>query len=68
MVTTRPKLREIPLASVWPIREKGVYATMSIGQWDGILQGAYNAGFVLLELDDDENPVKAYQRPEVGVN
>ena len=35
---------------------------MSIGQWDGLLEAAYDAGAVLLELDDNENPIKAYRR------
>jgi hypothetical protein len=42
--------------------------TLSIGQWDGLLAQAYKAGWVLLELDDDENIVRAYHRPEVGNN
>jgi hypothetical protein len=36
--------------------------TMSIGQWDALLQGGYDVGFVLLELDDDEQPIAAYCR------
>lgn len=34
--------------------------TMSVGQWDGLLESAYENGFVLLELDQNEKPVKAY--------
>jgi hypothetical protein len=33
---------------------------MSVGQWDSILAGAYWAGWVLLELDEDEKPVRAF--------
>ena len=36
--------------------------TMSIGQWDNILYNAYNASWVLLELDANEKPVAAYQK------
>jgi hypothetical protein len=36
--------------------------TMSVGQWDMLLQGAYGRGWTLLELDDDEMPVAAYRR------
>jgi hypothetical protein len=35
---------------------------MSVGQWDGVLAGMYQAGAVLLELDDDERPLAAYQK------
>jgi hypothetical protein len=36
---------------------------MSVGQWDMLLAVAYDLGFVLLELDGDERPVRAYRRP-----
>ena len=36
--------------------------TMAEGQWDGILQGAYEHGFILLELDSQERPVRAYRK------
>ena len=36
--------------------------TMSVGQWDTILQVAYDMGAILLELDDNEKPVAAYQK------
>jgi hypothetical protein len=60
---TRPRLAEIPLASVWPPRADAprCYATMSVGQWDGTVAAAYDAGYVLLELDDDENVLRAYR-------
>jgi hypothetical protein len=38
--------------------------TMSVGQWDMLLQGAYERGWTLLELDDDEMPVAAYRRQD----
>jgi hypothetical protein len=41
---------------------------MSTGQWDTLLRAAYDQGWVLLELDDDERPVAAYQRPDPGSN
>jgi hypothetical protein len=64
----RRQLREIPLAVAWPPRRGELTVTMSVGQWDGLLQGAYDAGAMLLELDDSETPVAAYQRlpPEVN--
>ncbi len=64
----RPPLREVPLQDVFPMRQGLAYATTSIGQWDGILAGAYSAGYVLLELDDDERPVRAYQRQDPTAN
>lgn len=36
--------------------------TMSVGQWDGLLSAAYEAGFILLELDANEQPVNSYRR------
>jgi hypothetical protein len=39
------------------------YVTLSAGQWDDLLAAAYDDGWVLLELDDDEQPVRAYRRP-----
>lgn len=66
--TTRPQLCPVPLPSVLPFRTGLAYATMSTGQWDGLLQAAYDADFVLLELDDDERPVRAYRRPDPSRN
>lgn len=59
----RPQLRSIPLADVLPLGSRpGIIATMSRGQWDAFLAGAYEDGFVLLELDKRERPIAAYQR------
>jgi hypothetical protein len=60
---TRPPLNRVPLSSVWPPRRGRCYATMSVGQWDAFMASAYDAGFVLLEVDEREQPVKAYRRP-----
>jgi hypothetical protein len=35
---------------------------MSEGQWDALLSAAYAQGCILLELDADERPVRAFQR------
>ncbi|MHB8092769.1 MAG: hypothetical protein ACYDH8_14405 [Syntrophales bacterium] len=40
----------------------GLLVTMSAGQWDGLLQSAYDAGATLLELNGHEEPVAAYRR------
>ena len=37
--------------------------TMSEGQWDGLLAAAYEHGWILLELDADERPMRAYRKP-----
>lgn len=39
----------------------GLFVTMSTGQWSALLDEAYRRGATLIELDDDERPVKAYQ-------
>ena len=40
----------------------GCFITMSPGQWDALLSTAYDRGWTLLELDDDERPVAAYSK------
>jgi len=60
MKMKRPVLNEVPLST--NILEKpGVSITMSTGQWDCLLQAGYEAGFLLIELDENERPVKAYR-------
>ena len=58
----RPVLNEVPLSSTF--RKPSVNITMSRGQWDGFLQSAYNAGHNLIELDNNEIPVRAYRKGE----
>jgi hypothetical protein len=55
-------LRAIPLAEALGAGLN--YVTMSTGQWDNLLAAAYDAGWILLELDGNERPVRAYQKPE----
>ena len=40
--------------------------TMGTGQWDALLAAAYEQGWILLELDARERPVRAYRlkKPE----
>ena len=47
----RPRLRVVPLRLVWPPRPGRCYVTMAPRQWDGLLQEAYAAGYVLLEIN-----------------
>jgi hypothetical protein len=65
-LTMRPVLNQIPLSAAWPPRPGIVTATMSAGQWDGLLAAIYDGGGVLLELDDDEHPVRAFRRPHAA--
>jgi hypothetical protein len=61
MKNSRPTvLNEIPLGGI--MAKPQVVVTMSAGQWDGLLEAAYDAGAVLLELDEHEKPIKAYRR------
>ncbi len=57
-------LTPYPLPDVFNVigRPGAVIVTMSIGQWDGWLSAAYATGCILLELDDDEIPVRAYRK------
>jgi hypothetical protein len=61
-MSERPKLRSVPLADVLPVRPGVCYCTMSEGQWDTLLQAAYDLHFVLLELDDEERLLRAYRK------
>jgi hypothetical protein len=58
----RPKLHRVELTAALPIRPGLAYATMSPGQWDAVLQDAYDAGFVLLEVNQREQVIAAYRR------
>lgn len=40
----------------------GLFATMSTGQWDALLDEVYQRDGTLLELNEDEIPVRAYRR------
>jgi hypothetical protein len=56
-------LRPLPLTDVLPLGRPGqLVMTMSIGQWDAMLSVAYEQGWILLELDENEMPIKAYQK------
>jgi hypothetical protein len=59
-------LRPFPLAEAMAALLGGVpgtlVVTMSEGQWDGVLSAAYSTGWILLELDENETPVKAYRK------
>jgi len=59
----RPALNEIPLGGI--IETPQVIVTMSAGHWDKLLEAAYDGGAILLELDGDETPIRAYQRATV---
>ena len=59
----RPTLNRIPMSDALPPRAGACYATMLANQWDGVLQALYDLGFVLLELDDEERPLRAFRRP-----
>ncbi len=64
-------LRPIPLVEAVAALTGGVprarVMTMTVDQWDGLLSAAYTAGFILLELDATDRPVRAYRRtPAAG--
>jgi hypothetical protein len=41
---------------------RALMVTMGIGQWDGVLQAAYDTGATLVEVDDGERVVAVYQK------
>lgn len=59
---TRPPLDQIPVSEALPPRPGAIVVTMARGQWDALLAACYEAGDVLLELDEAERPVAAYRR------
>jgi hypothetical protein len=69
---TRPVLRPLPLdtALAWlaacklPSGRPCIAVTLSVGQWTTLHHVFYDQGAVLLELDDDEQPVAAYFSPQ----
>lgn len=61
--TARPNLRQVPIEEVLPPRGKQVVLTISVGQeMSAVHRVGYDAGWYVLELDDDERPVRAYHR------
>jgi hypothetical protein len=60
----RPHLELAALPNPFP--EPGaLYMTMSPGQWDALLQNAYDRGWVLLEIEEvngQEKAVRAFKR------
>lgn len=60
-----PKLHMIPVPKIEPY---GQYMTVSRGQWDSLIAAAYERGWVLLELDENEQLKRAYQKPGVQQN
>jgi hypothetical protein len=62
----RPDLRAIPLrdalAGAFAPLPTACVITMSEGQWDAVLAAAYRDGWILVELDANEVPLRAYQK------
>jgi len=61
-MSPRPQLRQIPLSEALPLRPGRLTITLSEGQWDALLAACYEGGDILLELDENERPVAAYQK------
>ena len=60
----RPEMNEIPLGAAMNSLfggKPGGNVTMAIGQWDALLAEAYDTGWTLIEVDENEIPVKAYR-------
>lgn len=58
----RPELHEISIYSV--LDRPSVLITMSAGQWDPLLEAAYDTGATLIELDVNEIPARAYRKED----
>jgi len=57
----KPHLNEIPLKENI-LNKPGVTITMSVGQWDRLLQAAYDDGCVLIEISQHGKPERAYRK------
>lgn len=57
-------LHPLALSEVLPLGERPgqLVITMGEGQWDALLANAYEAGWILLELDANEVPLRAYRK------
>ena len=62
MSLKRPTLNKIPLTEVFPLRPGCAFITIDIGAWDTLIEVAYNNGFFLIEMDENENPVRAFHK------
>jgi len=68
---SKPELNQIPLILL-PIPFGGIggpalVITMSTGQaWDNLLNAFYTRGHIVLELNQDEQPIKAYRQQDRG--
>jgi|AntAceMinimDraft_17_1070374.scaffolds.fasta_scaffold110921_2 hypothetical protein len=59
----RPELNEIVLnETILGGGKPALNVTMSVGQWDELLQAAYDSGAILIELDRNERPIRAFRR------
>ena len=56
----KPELNQVSMDEVFT--KPGLVITMRKGQWDRTLKVAYDSGHVLLELNKNEKPVKAYRK------
>jgi hypothetical protein len=59
-VRTHRDLTPYPLADA--LKKQPRVMTMGEGQWNAMLAAAYEQGWILLELNDEEKPVRAYRR------
>ena len=55
-------LHPVPIPRLTEIPPGTMLITMDTEQWDPLLSAAYADGWILLELDENEIPVAAYQR------
>jgi hypothetical protein len=63
MTMTRPKLNEVPIPAN-PFLPGTLSITVSPGQWDNLIKGFYEAGHLLLEIEEvngEEQAVRAYR-------
>jgi len=58
---TRPILHEIPLTGLMPFKTSYVILDYP-GQWNDRASDYYEAGVILVEVDNEGKPAKAYRK------
>ncbi len=60
-----PKLHVVPFPAYSPELR---IITVRRGQWDEIIAEAYNKGWHVIEMDENDKPVRAYQKQGIYEN
>lgn len=62
MAYERPRLTPVPVSLVWPPRPGQLTACMERGEWSILFSVFYEVGWVLIEVDEENQILHAYQK------